>query len=44
MDLDVNFLKDFEKDDQLSMPALNMESEDYDLDLDLKKHLQIARA
>ena len=37
----MNFLKDFEKDDQLSMPALNMESEDSDLDLDLKKQLQM---
>lgn len=37
----MNFLKDFEKDDQLSMPALNMESEDSSLDLDLKKQLQM---
>ena len=37
----MNFLKDFDKDDLLGMPALNMESEDSSLDLDLKKQLQM---
>ena len=37
----MNFLKDFDKDDPLGMPALNMESEDSSLDLDLKKQWQM---